>query len=326
MASELLPRARLGTSDLDVSRIALGGMTFGWTAADPASFAIMDAYLEAGGNLIDTSDIYTYWVRGNHGGESERTIGRWLASRRARDQVLIATKARGRMWPGPTGEGLGRDHLIRACDESLRRLRVEMIDLYQFHWPDERVPIEESLRAIEELRRAGKVRHVGLSNYRAQGLAEALAKAADAGLPAPVSLQPHYNLVYREEFETELQALCVAAGVGALPYSPLAKGLLAGRYEYGRKLEGSRANQANSYVSPQVWEVVRAVEEIAAGHGVRPAAVALAWMLSQPGVVAPIVGASSPEQLRDSLAGVRVALSPAELVRLTQLSRRGDSA
>jgi aryl-alcohol dehydrogenase-like predicted oxidoreductase len=306
----------LGTADLRVSRLCLGTMTFGWTADERTSFAILDAFVEAGGNFVDSADIYSYWVRGNHGGESERVLGKWLAARGNRDSIVVATKVRGRMWPGPTGEGLGRAHIIRACEESLRRLQTDRIDLYQFHWFDENVPVEESLRAIEELVAAGKVRYVGSSNHPPERLREALAVAAAHGLQAMASLQPHYNMVHRAEYEDELQGICLEHGLGVIPYSPLAKGFLTGKYERGGKVKSSRANGVKEYATEQGWATLDRVCALARDRDTTPTAVALAWTLAQPGITAPIVGANNVAQLREQLVGESLELGTEELVAL----------
>lgn len=315
-----MERRQLGPSELMVSRLALGTMTFGWTADETESFRILDAYVEAGGNFFDTADIYSRWARGNTGGESETIIGRWLKARGARDRVVIATKVRGRMWPGPTGEGLGREHIRRACEQSLKRLGVETIDLYQCHWPDEGVPFDETLRAFEDLIRHGKVRYIGLSNYSPVQLRAALAVAGRDALPGIVSLQPHYNLVHRgmaaDPFEGELQDLCVAQGIGVIPYSPLAKGLLTGRYTAQTVNKASRSG-IGEYLHAKTWAVVDAVRDVAAAYDTSMAAVALAWLMEQPAVVAPIVGARTVEQLREQLPAAGLTLGTDALQRLS---------
>jgi aryl-alcohol dehydrogenase-like predicted oxidoreductase len=313
--------ATLGDSGITVSRLALGGMQFGWLADEAASFAVLDAFIDAGGTLVDTADIYSYWVSGNHGGESERIIGRWIASRDCRDRVVIATKVRGRMWPGPSGEGLTRAHIVKACEDSLKRLQVETIDLYQCHWPDEGTPLEEMLRAFEELHAAGKIRAIGSSNETAAGLRAALQTADAIGVPGFVSLQPHYNLVHRAEFEAELAALCRERGIGVIPYSPLAKGFLTGKYARGaRPSPGPRLNSVRPYLNDQGFDVVDAIAEIGEAHGVEPALVALAWLLARPVVSAPIIGANTPAQLAGLLPAIDLVLEAAELARLDDVS------
>jgi aryl-alcohol dehydrogenase-like predicted oxidoreductase len=318
-----MERVRLGLSDLDVSRLCLGTMTFGWTADERESFAILDAYAEAGGNFLDSADIYSRWARGNTGGESETIVGKWLKARGNRDRFVIATKVRGRMWPGPAGEGLGREHILKSCDYSLKRLGVETIDLYQCHWADYDVPFEESLRAFEELIRAGKVRYVGLSNYAPHKLRNALDVAGTAGLPPVISLQPHFNMVHRfsaeEPFEGEVQDLCLEHNVGVIPRSPLAKGLLTGRYTPENVKKASRSG-VSEYLHARTWPTVDAVREVASAHATTMAAVSLAWLLAQPAITAPILGARTSAQLAEQLPAATLRLSPAELDRLSEVS------
>ncbi len=221
---------KLGRTGLKVSELCLGTMQFGWTADEATSFAVMDAFVEAGGNFIDTADVYSRWAEGNPGGVSEQIIGRWLKARGNRGAIVLATKARGRMWDGPNGEGLSRMHLIRACEDSLRRLDTDTIDLYQTHFYDADTPIDETLRALDDLVRSGKVRYVGCSNYPAWRLTKALWASDKLGLARYDSLQPHYSLAYRAEFERELKPLCEEEGIGVIPYSPLAGGFLTGKY------------------------------------------------------------------------------------------------
>jgi aryl-alcohol dehydrogenase-like predicted oxidoreductase len=198
---------KLGKSGLEVSELGLGTMQFGWTASEEVAFGVMDAYAEAGGNLIDTADIYSQWAEGNPGGVSEEIIGRWMKARGNRQQIVLATKVRGRMWDGPNGEGLSRAHILRAVEDSLRRLQTDYIDLYQTHWFDANTPIEETMWVLDDLVRAGKVRYVGCSNHPAWRLAESLWASDVHGLVSYVSLQPHYNLVHRAEFEQEMAGL-----------------------------------------------------------------------------------------------------------------------
>jgi len=310
-----MEKVALGKTGLQVSRLCMGSMGFGWTADEAASFAVLDAFAEAGGNFIDTADIYSNWAPGNSGGGAERIIGRWMKARGNRDSMVIATKLRGRMWDGPDGDGLGRAHVIRACEESLRRLQVDTIDLYQAHWFDERVPIEETLQAFEELVTAGKVRHIGASNYRPHLLKQALDVAAGASLPAYTTLQPHHSLVHRREYEEELAGICFEAGMGVIPYSPLAGGFLTGKYEKGeeKRVRSQRAGGVKQYFTRDGWSVLAKVREVAAARGTTPSAVALAWQLSVPGISAPIVGANTPQQFAEQFPALSVQLSEDEL-------------
>jgi aryl-alcohol dehydrogenase-like predicted oxidoreductase len=311
---------QLGTSDLRVSPICLGTMQFGWTADERASFAVMDAFVEAGGNFLDTADVYSSWVPDHPGGEAEAVVGRWLKEQRNRDRVVVATKARGKMWDGPDGEGLSRAHLLRAAEDSLRRLQVDTIDLYQCHWPDENTPIEETLRAFQELISSGKVRYIGASNYWVPRLAEAQ-RAADGQLPRFVSLQPHYNLVHRGEYEGELEAFCASERLGVIPYSPLAGGFLTGKYRPGRELPKTpRRPGAKEHMNEQGFRVLAALDTVAAAHGATVASVALAWLLAKPTITAPIIGANTPEQLADLLPAAELQLTAEEMRSLDEAS------
>ena len=221
---------KLGRTGLEVSALCLGTMQFGWTADEGKAAEVMDAFVAAGGNFIDTADVYSRWHPGNPGGVSEEIIGRWLQQRGNRRQVVLATKVRGRMWDGPNGEGLSRAHIIQACEDSLRRLQTDWIDLYQTHWYDAETPIEETLRALDDLVRAGKVRYIGCSNLPAWRLTTALWQSDKLGLARYDALQPHYSLVHRAEFEREMADLCREQQLGVIPYSPLAGGFLTGKY------------------------------------------------------------------------------------------------
>ncbi len=313
-----MEKVQLGRSGIQVSRLCLGTMQFGWTATEAESFAVLDAYVEAGGNFLDSADIYSRWAKGHRGGESEEIIGRWLKARGNRGQMVIATKVRGPMWPGPSGQGLGREHIVKSCEYSLKRLQIETIDLYQFHWFDEDVPIEESLRAIEELMKSGKARALGCSNYPPEKLTAALDAAAVHGLPRFESLQPHYNLVHRREYEDGLQAICVQHEISVIPYSPLAKGFLTGKYvQGGPKVASARSSGVKDYFTPSAWAVLDAVREVAARYEATPSAVALAWQLAQPGITAPIAGANSAAQLADQLPALSLRLRAADVERLS---------
>ncbi len=309
---------RLGRTGLKVSEICLGTMQWGWTADEATSFAVMDAFMEAGGNFIDTADVYSHWAEGNPGGVSEEIIGRWLKARGNRDDVVLATKVRGRMWEGPNGEGLSRADIMRACEDSLRRLQVETIDLYQTHSFDPETPIEETLGALDTLVRQGKVRYVGCSNYPAWRLMEALWASERQGTVRYDSLQPHYNLLHREEFERELQPVCSTYGVGVIPYSPLAAGFLTGKYTRENAPASQRlATVRNRYFNDWAWSALDVVRAVADEQGAQPTAVALAWNMAQPAVTAPIIGANSIEQLQGSLAAVDLKLAPEQLERLS---------
>jgi aryl-alcohol dehydrogenase-like predicted oxidoreductase len=313
---------RLGQSGLKVSALCLGTHTFGYTTDEAASFAVMDAFVEAGGNFIDTADIYSNWVAGHQGGESETVIGRWLCARGNRQQMVLATKARGRMWPGPNGEGLSRAHLLRACDDSLRRLQTDYIDLYQIHWDDTETPLEETLEALTDLVRIGKVRYLGCSNIPAWRLALALGVSERRHLAHYGSLQPHYNLAHRAEFERELEPLCLAQGIGVIPYSPLAGGFLSGKYRYGQALPATqRATEIEGdYCNERGWVILAALDAIAAEQGAPVGQVALAWLLARPAITAPINGARTPEQFQANLGALEIRLSQEQIRRLNEAS------
>lgn len=310
---------QLGRTGVRVSALCLGTMQWGWTATEERARTVMDAFFDAGGNFLDTADVYSVWAKNNPGGVSEEIIGRWMKDRGNRHDVVVATKVRGRMWKGPDGEGLGRAHITQAVDHSLSRLQTDYIDLYQAHSYDERVPIEETMQAFDDLVRAGKVRHVGASNYSAWRLALAISRSDAKGLAPYESLQPNYSLVRRSEFERELRPLCAELGVAVIPYSPLGGGFLTGKYRRGEKPPRSaRApGVANRYGSDErAWQALDIVVDIAAARDMTPADVSLAWLLAQPTVVSPIVGANSVAQLQDLLGAVDVQLTRQEMKRL----------
>jgi aryl-alcohol dehydrogenase-like predicted oxidoreductase len=321
---------RLGTSGLFVAPIALGTMQFGWSANEAKSHDIMDAYFAAGGNFIDTADIYSTWAENNPGGVSEEIIGRWLKARGNRDHVVVATKVRGAMGQGFSEgrntihqrEGLSRRWIIKACEDSLKRLGVEYIDLYQVHWVDKHVPIEETLSALTDLVRKGYVRYLGCSNFAAWRVMESLWVADKHGFERFIALQPEYSLVTptRANFERELQRVAVQYGLGVIPYSPLAGGFLTGKYRRGQPLPDSvRASGIeHGRFSDQNFAVVEKLVEIAEQHHSTPARVALAWTLAQPGITSPIVGANSVAQLQDLLATVELQLSASELEAISK--------
>jgi aryl-alcohol dehydrogenase-like predicted oxidoreductase len=261
----------LGRTGLKVSELCLGTMTFGWGADEPTSHAIMDRAFEAGINFLDTADVYSFWAENNDGGVSETWIGNWLKGKDRR-QVVIATKVRGRMWDGPNGEGLSRAHIMAAVEDSLRRLGTDYVDLYQTHWPDDETPLEETLRALDDLVRQGKVRYVGCSNHPAWLLTKALWLSDVNGLARYDSLQPHYNLVHRDEFERELKSLCVDQGLGVIPYSPLEGGFLTGKYRPGTGIPpGSRGQGSESikgHLTESNFALLDRMAEI--GYSARP--------------------------------------------------------
>lgn len=307
----------IGSSDLDAYPLSLGGNTFGWTTDQAASFAVLDAYAAAGGNFIDTSDSYSAWAPGHSGGESETIIGAWARARRNRDQLVIATKVS----QHPQFRGLKAATVAAAADASLRRLQADHIDLYYAHYDDAGTPLEETVAAFGELQRAGKVRHVGVSNYTGERLREWIAAARAGGWPLPVALQPHYNLVARQPYEGTLAPVAAEAGLGVVPYFALAAGFLTGKYRTPQDLQGpARGQMAGRYFSPAGLKVVEAMDQVAAARGAQLASVAIAWLLGRPGVVAPIASATSTAQLGALVAGATLKLSAGEAAALDEAS------
>jgi aryl-alcohol dehydrogenase-like predicted oxidoreductase len=310
---------QMGRTGLKVSELCLGTMQWGWSADEAASVAVMDAFVEAGGNFIDTADIYSRWAEGNPGGVSEAIIGRWMQARGNRDQVVLATKVRGRMWDGPNGEGLSRIHIVKACEDSLRRLQTDYIDLYQSHWFDAEAPVEETMEAFDLLVRQGKVRYLGCSNTPAWRLMHALWASDKRNLVRYDAVQPHYNLVHRAEFERELKDICTTFGLGVIPYSPLAGGFLTGKYRSNGAPESVRAEGVrNRYMNERGFRVLAALDEIAAARGLTVLQVALAWQLNLTYVTAPIIGANSVAQLQESMGACGVVLAAEEMQRLDE--------
>lgn len=308
----------LGATGITVSNLCLGTMQFGWTTDEDNAVAVMDAFVEAGGTFIDTADIYSIWSAGNPGGVAEEIIGRWMNSRGNRDGLVVATKLRGKMWDGPDGEGLSRAHTERAIEDSLRRLQIQTIDLYQCHWADENVPIKETLTVFGELIGAGKARLIGASNYTPSQLQQAMDAGAD-GLASFATLQPHYNLVHRSEYEGALEDICRRQNLGVLPYSPLEGGFLSGKYRRGESMPDSqRAGGVSKYLNDDGFAVLDAVEEVADARGTTVPAVAVAWLLAK-GTV-PIVGANTVAQLRDILPAPDLVLTADEVQKLDAAS------
>ena len=318
---------KLGRSGLRVAALCLGGNTFGWTTDQPASEAVLDAYIEAGGNFIDTADVYARWAPGNSGGESETALGKWMTARRNRHAVVIATKVMAPMGPGPNDTGLSRQHITAGVEASLRRLQTDFIDVYQAHWDDRETPLEETLRAFDDLVRQGKVRYLGASNHVAWRLARALWESDKRGFARYECLQPKYNLVFRDEYERELEPLCVEQGVGVIPYSSLASGFLTGKYRRDGALPSTaRAGGVQkTYMNDRGFAILDAVEKVAAGAGATPAQVALSWLAHRPGVTAPIASATSPAQLKELIGGIDLALDAEATAALDRASAWRDA-
>ncbi len=294
-------------SGLEVFELCLGGNIFGWTADERQSAEVLDAYAAAGGNFIDTADVYSRWVRGHEGGESEAAIGSWLSRRNDRDRFVIATKV-------GASEGLSGQSIRTGIDASLRRLRCDWIDLYYAHRDDESTPLQETLLAFDELVRVGKVRCIAASNYSAARLEEALRISDELGLAAFVALSPHYNIIERG-YERSLRSVCAANSLGCIPYYGLAKGFLTGKYAQGAASPSARgALDGSAHLGDEkASKVLSALEQVADAHGAKPGAVALAWLLAQPTVISPIASARTPEQLGELLEMASLPLSEAEL-------------
>jgi aryl-alcohol dehydrogenase-like predicted oxidoreductase len=315
----MMEKRRLGRSDLMVSPLCLGGNVFGWTADEATSFKLLDAYTDAGLNFIDTADVYSTWVPGNKGGESETIIGKWMKARGNRSKLVIATKVGSEM--GPDRKGLSKSYIRAAVEASLQRLQTDYIDLYQSHRDDLDTPQQETLEAYGELIREGKVRAVGASNFTAARLKEALAISTEHGLPRYESLQPKYNLHDRAEYESELEPLCRQEEIGVIPYYGLASGFLTGKYrseaDFGKSVRGGRMA---AYLNDRGRRILSALDNVSARHGATPAQVALAWLMARPGLTSPIASATSVEQMQDIVKATRLRLPSNDIAELDQAS------
>ena len=317
-----MQKRRLGQTQILTAPLVLGGNVFGWTLDEAGSFRILDEFVGAGFDFIDTADAYSTFVPGHVGGESETIIGKWIAQRGNRNRVVIATKVGMRM--GPNMQGLSKAYIFRAVEDSLRRLQTDYIDLYQSHRDDPGAPLEETLQAYAELIRQGKVRAIGASNYTAARLAEALDVAKRESLPRYESLQPEYNLYDRADYETNLEAICIQRGLGVITYFSLASGFLTGKYRSPTDLKGggARGQFAARYLTPRGEKILRTLDEVAASHRSTPASVALAWLMARPSVPAPIASATSSAQLKALIAAAQLQLEPATIDALDRASRQ----
>ncbi|MDR3465188.1 MAG: aldo/keto reductase [Xanthobacteraceae bacterium] len=315
-----MEQRRLGTSSLLIPPLVFGGNVFGWSADEAVSFRLLDRLVEAGLTAIDTADVYSRWVPGHQGGESEAIIGRWLRQRGRRDDVVIMTKV-GMEMPG-RGKGLSPDWIRRSVEESLKRLQTDYIDLYQAHQDDPDTPLPETLAAFGDLIRAGKVRAIGASNYSAERLEEALSASDANTLPRYVSLQPHYNLVERPLYEDALEAVCLRHRLGVIPYYSLASGFLSGKYRSEADLgkSAARGRAVAKYLIGKGPRVLAALDTVAAATAATPAQVALAWLMARPSITAPIASASRPEQLDDLIKAATLKLSAAQIAALDAAS------
>ncbi len=313
----ILHMRKLGNSGLEIAPFALGGNVFGWTVDEPTAFKILDAFVDAGFNLIDTADTYSRWVTGNRGGESETIIGKWLKAGGKRHKVVIATKVGSEMGAGK--KGLSKAYILRAAGDSLKRLQTDYLDLYQSHRDDPDTPLEETLDAYAQLMREGKIRVIGASNYTAERLREALGISERHGLPAYQSLQPRYNLYDRAEYEQELGPLCRDKGLGVITYYSLASGFLTGKYRSEMDLSKSiRGQGVKLYLNERGYRILKALDGVSAQYHSTPASVALAWLMAQPGITAPIASATSVGQLNDLIGATALDLDRAAIDALSE--------
>ena len=315
-----MQKRNLGRSGLEVSTLAFGGNVFGWTADEATSFKLLDRFVGEGFNFVDTADMYSKWVPGNKGGESETIIGKWLKKSGKREKVVIATKVGMEM--APDKKGLSPAYIKQAVEDSLRRLQTDYIDLYQSHTDDAETPLADTLGAYDKLIKAGKVRAIGASNYSAERFEEALAVSKKNHLPRYESMQPNYNLIDRGDFEAKLQDVCVRNDVGVISYFSLASGFLTGKYRSEADLaKGPRGQMVKKYLNDKGFRVLGALDSVAKEMSSTPARVALAWLIAQPGIAAPIACATSLPQLEDLFAATRLKLDAAKLKRLDEASR-----
>ena len=314
-----MQKRKLGRSGLEIAPLVFGGNVFGWTVDEKGSFTLLDAFLDAGFDCVDTADVYSRWKPGNTGGESEVIIGNWFAARGNRSKVILASKCGNEM--APDKKGLSKAYILRAVEDSLKRLKTDYIDLYQSHRDDPNTPLDETMEAHATLIKSGKVRAIGASNYSADRLKAALAASAKAGIPRYETLQPNYSLCERADFEGDVQNLCVAQGITVIPYYSLASGFLTGKYrseaDVGDKARGAGVKK---YLNPKGFGILKALDDVAARTKATQAQVALAWLLAQPAIAAPIASATSTTQLADILASTQLNLDADALAALNKAS------
>lgn len=315
-----MEKRKLGRSSLEFLPLAFGGNVFGWTADEKTSFELLDAFVAADFTFIDTADVYSYWAPGNSGGESETIIGKWHKSRGNRDKVLIATKA-GSSMQGLPKKDLSKAHILKAVEDSLKRLQTDYIDLYQAHYDDPETPVEETLEAFAQLIKEGKVRFIGASNFSAERFSKALRASEKFGLPRYESLQPNYNLYDRADFERLLEPLAVAENVGVINYYALASGFLTGKYRSEADLKQSaRGAGIQKYLTPRGTAILNALDEVAKEYKAKPGQIALAWLLARKSITAPIASATNVSQLHELLDAVRIKLDESSVEKLTKAS------
>jgi len=314
-----MTKRKLGNSSIEIAPLALGGNVFGWTIDQPASFRILDGFVDAGFTFIDTADIYSAWVPGNKGGESETIVGNWLKQTGKRSKVVVATKVGLDM--SPQDKGLSKPYILRAVEASLKRLQTDYIDLYQSHKDDLSTPLEETLEAYSQLVKQGKVRVIGASNFTHDRLAESLRLSEENAWPRYESLQPNYNLYDREDFETNLEPLCLNSDVGVIPYYSLASGFLTGKYRSEQDTVGAKRGQGvKKFLNERGFRILAVLDSVAKEYNANPTRVALAWLMGRPSITAPIASATSLEQLKDLTEAVHLSLSPAAINQLNEAS------
>jgi aryl-alcohol dehydrogenase-like predicted oxidoreductase len=314
-----MEKRKLGNSGLEVAPLAFGSNVFGWTTDEPTSFALLDAFVDAGFNLIDTADMYSTWVEGHKGGESETILGKWLKRSGKREKLIIASKVGKEM--GPNLQGLSKAYIMQAVEASLRRLQTDYIDLYQSHEDDPDTPLEETLEAYGQLIKQGKIRAIGASNYSAERLAQSLEVSEQTGYPRYESLQPLFNLYDREDYEKELEPLCLEKGVGVISFFSLGSGFLTGKYRSKEDLSNrARGSFVEKYLNERGFRIVEALDKVAQEHNITPAQVAIAWLISHPSITAPIASATNLEQLNELIEATTIELNPSVIDQLNQAS------
>ena len=314
-----MEKRKLGNSGLEVAPLAFGGNVFGWTADEPTSFALLDAFVEADFNLIDTADMYSTWIEGHKGGESETIIGKWLKRSSKRANVIIASKVGKEM--GPDRQGLSKTYILQAVEDSLRRLQTDYIDLYQSHADDVDTPLEETLEAYDQLIKQGKVRAIGASNYSAARLAQSLEVSEKTGYPRYESLQPLFNLYDRDDYEKELEPLCLEKGLGVISYFSLGSGFLTGKYRSKDDLPNrARGSFVEKYLNERGFRILEALDKIAQEYNISLAKITIAWLISRPSITAPIASATNLEQLNELIEATKIKLDPAAIDLLNQAS------
>jgi aryl-alcohol dehydrogenase-like predicted oxidoreductase len=320
MQNKPVEKRKLGNSGLEIAPLVLGGNVFGWTVDEAGTAELLHHFVEAGFNMVDTADVYSNWVAGNHGGESEMLIGKWLKKSGKRNQILLATKVGLPMGDGR--KGLSKKHILRSAEESLERLQTDYIDLYQSHTEDAETPQDETLETYAELMKSGKVRAIGASNFKADTLRQAIAISREKGLPRYESLQPHYNLYVREEFESGLAQVCAENNVGVITYFSLASGFLTGKYRLNKDLANrARGSRVEQYMNSRGFRILAALDEVAAEYGATPAQIALAWLMAKPPVTAPIASATSVKQLDELMGAAQIALEGEAIGKLDRASQ-----